>query len=415
MEDIYGDLCAVKAPVKAAPVVRVPAAENPRRIGSGIVVAVDALSARLAATAAAVARAQPSAPVVAAAEWAFEDGLIVEGGEVVNEYTQDFDALREELMADERARAPKKKAAATTERVVRCGAEPKEADYGGNDDGALSDCSGDGDDRVAIKLGEVKASGTGASASLAQTPRPVGAAVALGGNAAASVTNVSGGKASPPTLSLVGSTERFVLVGGLPLSFTEEGLREQAEKYGKVRSVRVLGDVRSGDSVGIALFEFAEPDAWRKAVGADGFASLAIWKSHGGQPRMVLVSKELFVKLRAGSVAWPDGGVCSADLRAILMRQFDLSHLPGAPQPINGARGNRPTSPEPRREDPANWKDKLKQLRSGVNRRLSSEDLDAHPQREDSTAWTDRLNALKRGVNQRPVSDTLDPSSKRVC
>ena len=33
-------------------------------------------------------------PVVAPAEWAFEDGLIVEGGEVVNEYTQDVGAAQ---------------------------------------------------------------------------------------------------------------------------------------------------------------------------------------------------------------------------------------------------------------------------------------------------------------------------------
>merc|ERR1711870_187679 len=75
--------------------------------------------------------------------------------------------------------------------------------------------------------------------------------------------------------------------------------------------------------------------------------------------------------------------------------------------------GNRP-SPEPQREDPADWKDKLKQLRSGVNKRLSSEQLVAELQHEESSAWTDRLNALKSGVNRRPSMEALDPVAKRM-
>merc|ERR1711879_736467 len=127
-------------------------------------------------------------------------------------------------------------------------------------------------------------------------------------------------------------------------------------------------------------------------------------------PRSVLVSHQLFPKLRLGVVPWPDGGECSDDLREILMRQFDLLHTPtktktdrdprvrsaddspsraGRRPPIRrtssgtASVGGQPRpSPEPekpKQEEP--WADKLKRLQRNVNTR-SSDSLGEEPARK---------------------------------
>jgi len=103
------------------------------------------------------------------------------------------------------------------------------------------------------------------------------------------------------------------------------------------------------------------------------------------KPRVVLVSQELFGRLRSGTLPWPDGGPCAEDLRAILLRQFDMSHnsamirrnsrdAGGSPlrglqrRNSNASGGFSPDAERPRREQEG-WAEKLKKLQTNVNRR----------------------------------------------
>jgi len=189
----------------------------------------------------------------------------------------------------------------------------------------------------------------------------------------------------PHTLNGGNPAERLVLVGGVPWWFSDAEVRRQAEQFGQLRSIRILESERSGKSVGIALLEYITVEAAQRAANpAEGFCTLSIWATLvEAKPRVVLVSQELFGRLRSGTLPWPDGGSCGEDLRAILMRQFDMSHssalVRSNSRPVGGSPvhalqrrnsnvgGASPDVERPRREE--GWAEKLKKLQTNVNRR----------------------------------------------
>ncbi|CAE8591796.1 unnamed protein product, partial [Polarella glacialis] len=291
---------------------------------------------------------------------------------------RDFEALQQELLADERA-AP---------------ASPVSQGEGelAEDGGVISDGTegSDDDDAEDIQLGEVRASETGTAVQFTsprrfqQRQRPeVDVAPSLEGNSAGSRTRrrevLLFIGPPPPQPASTGAAGCFVLVGGLPWWLTDVELRRHGEQFGGIRSIRVLDHPGSGKSAGIALLEYALVEA--------GLA----------RPRLVLVSNELFAKLRSGMLPWPDGGPCDEELRAILLRQFDASsnsqRSPAYDSPPRGkgrkGEGRRgdggkgrgpqdftmpgpPSGPPPsanRQEDTGNWADKLKKLKLNVNSR----------------------------------------------
>jgi len=112
-------------------------------------------------------------------------------------------------------------------------------------------------------------------------------------------------------------------------------------------------------------------------------------------PKLVLVSRELLGMMRAGVPPWPEGGPCSDDLRAILVRQFDMwnlrgsgsrsfdcspprgLHRRGSNSSLGGGRSGSPEQERPRKEE--GWADQLRALKRKVN---SKQDLTADAKRE---------------------------------
>merc|ERR1711971_1133392 len=148
----------------------------------------------------------------------------------------------------------------------------------------------------------------------------------------------------PPLANNPRGADCLILVGGLPWWLSDVDLRGRAERYGSIRSVRILEHRRSGKSAGIALVEYAGPDGPKAAMGKDGLCAKSGWQSVGAAPpRIVLVSGELFRLLRSGLVSWPGGGPCSNDLQSAMSRQF--------PQSDNARKSNRLGQDDRRREE----------------------------------------------------------------
>lgn len=198
----------------------------------------------------------------------------------------------------------------------------------------------------------------------------------------------------PPLPAGTASTAvNLLLVGGLPWWFNDVELRRACEQYGQVRSVRILDHPSNGRSVGIALVDFVVGEGPKRAAApAEGLRSLGLWRSMGvAAPQATPVSTELFPRLRAGVLPWPDGGPCAEELRAVLMRQFGLTYAgskkedrppPPAREPPPGRRrgpdradsdlaprGGRSSPPAAAKGDNSNWAAKLKALKGGVNNR----------------------------------------------
>mmetsp|Transcript_4387 Transcript_4387/g.8785 ORF Transcript_4387/g.8785 Transcript_4387/m.8785 type:complete len:454 (-) Transcript_4387:16-1377(-) len=334
--------------------------------------------------------------------WNFNDGFAVEAGEVVKpknpapEKPLDFDALQKELLADE-------------ESAVPCRGDPKVTEVAnedlasGSDTEAESEAAGGTNEDVdgpLIQLDEIRASERQPLIVEAWSRGPRSRAA----NTVASGTESANGGSSrrlrrkevslfmgppPPVPQTMGGgnpAERLVLVGGIPWWLSDAELRRPAEQFGQLRSIRILESERSGKSVGIALLEYTAMEAAQRAANpAEGFCTLSLWATlEEAKPRAVLVSQELFGKLRSGSLPWPDGGSCAEDLRTIMLRQFDMSHssalirrnsgsVVGSPvsgvQRRNSNSGGRasPDAERPGKEE--GWAEKLKKLQSNVNRR----------------------------------------------
>jgi len=340
--------------------------------------------------------------------WNFNDGFAVEAGEIVKstspppEKPVDFEALQKELLADEQS-------------AVLCRVDAKATEVtnvdsaSGSDTEAESEAAGGAKEDAGgplIQLDEIRASERQPLIVEAWSRGPRSRAAST---AASGTDSVNGGASRrlrrkevslfmgppPPVLhtsSAGNPAERLVLVGGVPWWFSDAELRRQAEQFGQLRSIRILESERSGKSVGIALLEYTTMEAAQRAANpAEGFCTLSIWvileqsKLVEAKPRAVLVSQELFGKLRSGTLPWPDGGSCGEDLRAILLRQFDMSHnsalirsnnRPAGGSPLHGLQrrnshasggGASPDVDRPRREE--DWAEKLKKLKTNVNRR----------------------------------------------
>lgn len=320
-------------------------------------------------------------------EWDFSQGIAVDGGVVQapifdsRSRPKDVEALNQELREEERALGPRPGKAP--------GVDVEEIPSG--------DEGGD-----IIELDTVRASDVSGAQprSRAAPPRPVGVA---GGTKRKEVSLFIG--QPPPVAPSSGTPQCLVLVGGLPWWISDSELRKQAEQFGQVRAIRILDFARSGKSAGIALVEYASPDGVTRATDVnEGLRSLPAWEAMAVKcPRLVLVSPELFEKVRSGPLPWPEGGPCSDHLRDILARQFDVSHIPsrgrsrsrrnrrgqapgsdrsapqggshpggdrGGDRGAGGRGGARPPSPEAP-VDTA-WADKLKALRGTVSRRNSN-------------------------------------------
>lgn len=341
--------------------------------------------------------------------WNFSDGFAAEAGEIVEpkcpppEKPADFDALQKELVADEESAVSCIGNAQTTE------ATNDEDLASGSDTEAESEAAGgtkEDSGEALIQLDEIRASERQPLIveNWARGPRSRKSSTITSGT-----DSVNRGRSCrlrrkevslfmgppPPTPHTPGGgnpAERLVLVGGVPWWFSEADLRRQAEQFGQLRCIRILESERSGKSTGIALLEYTTMEAAQRAANpADGFSSLSIWvilvveaKLVEAKPKAVLVSQELFGRLRSGTLPWPDGGSCGEDLRAILLRQFDMSHSSalvrsnsnskpafGLPsqglQRRNSNPGASPDAERPRREEC--WAEKLKKLQTNVNRR----------------------------------------------
>jgi len=191
--------------------------------------------------------------------------------------------------------------------------------------------------------------------------------------------------AAAPALALQAhDAGKFLLLGGLPLSLSRERLRELSEEFGKVNRLRMLDDVDNPrKSTGIALVEFYSAEsAARAADPRSGYRMQNEWLvTFVPPPKVVLVSRELLGMMFAGVPPWPEGGYCSEDLRAVLLRQFELWEL-GTNRPSEGGRFALS-----RRDSNSTL------ARSTQGYKLPAED------------WKSKLRALKRSVNSRQDMD----------
>eukprot|EP00931_Biecheleriopsis_adriatica_P034391 TRINITY_DN19869_c0_g1_i1.p1 TRINITY_DN19869_c0_g1~~TRINITY_DN19869_c0_g1_i1.p1 ORF type:complete len:471 (-),score=97.80 TRINITY_DN19869_c0_g1_i1:51-1430(-) len=316
------------------------------------------------------------------------------------EKPRDFDTLQKELLAEEAGTAPPPGSP-----LSEAGAANAE------DGGVISDGSDDTEDSGDnIQLGEVRASETGSAPQFTSPRRPPRDTVA-----AADAGRSTGMKTRrrevllfmgpPPPLpaSSSSSSSCMALLGGLPWWLPDTELRKNAEQFGPIRSIRVLDHPGSGKSTGVALLEYLQPEAVKKAASqTEGICKLAVWQSLAVRPRLVLISGELHGKLRSGVLPWPDGGPCSEDLRSILLRQFDLSHLEAS-----NARGSRPErkgAPPPRRQGSQGALVPGRQDRSAegsARRPRGSPDATRDQKEDESGGWADKLKRLKASVNSR--------------
>lgn len=338
--------------------------------------------------------------------WNFKDGFAAEAGEIVKpkspppEKPVDFDALQKELVADEQSAVSCRGNAEATEAANQDLASGSDTEAESEAEGGTKEDSGE----PLIQLDEIRASERQPLIveNWARAPQSRKSSTVTSG-----VKSVNRGASCrlrrkevslfmgppPPTPHTLGGgnpAERLVLVGGVPWWFSEADLRRQAEQFGQLRCIRILESERSGKSAGIALLEYTTMEAAQRAANpADGFSALSIWvilvveaKLMEAKPRAVLVSQELFGKLRSGTLPWPDGGSCGEDLRSILLRQFDMSHSsalvrsnskPALPSQglqrrnSNPGPGASPDAERPRRDE--GWAEKLKKLQTNVNRR----------------------------------------------
>lgn len=302
---------------------------------------------------------------------------------------ESFEALSKELLADELAPLPAPRAsdaargAVAIEDVAESSSESgeEEAVAGGAGGGAVGELGKK--PAVEVRLGEVKASQTGAAYVPIRRKEPP----------------LHIGLSPPPSLASGSTADCLLIAGGLPTWMPETDLRRHAEQFGALRAFRLLdatsggllaGLTSSGGSShsGIALLEYTVPEAAQRAAQLkEGFCALPVWESMKVvAPRLVLVSNELFVKLRAWQPPWLEGGPCGEDLRSILLRQFDRSHedrggarrlddgdARGLRRRASGDVGNtsRGASPEAvdRPDQQEVWKDRLRGLRTNINRR----------------------------------------------
>eukprot|EP00928_Gymnodinium_smaydae_P012048 TRINITY_DN14394_c0_g5_i1.p1 TRINITY_DN14394_c0_g5~~TRINITY_DN14394_c0_g5_i1.p1 ORF type:complete len:369 (-),score=67.62 TRINITY_DN14394_c0_g5_i1:185-1291(-) len=282
-------------------------------------------------------------------EWSFSETLVVDGGQVISgkipnrwpsdpahdpaldDRPADFEALSKELLEDERLPAPLPSPSPSARSAAEEGGEQV---IGRNEAKAAAD--DDTDDEVAVELGEVRALHVGAAPA-----RPPPRRAQANNNSAAQAASDTGIVTTkrrrrevslfvgppPPSTSTAGVAECYLLVGGLPWWLSDADLRRYAETFGRLRCLRVLDYTRSGKSTGIALLEYLMPDSAKQAARpSEGLAALSVWAtlSPGAAAiRVKTVSRELYEKLRFGTLPWSEGGPCSDDLRAILMRQFD--------------------------------------------------------------------------------------------
>merc|ERR1712187_253505 len=146
--------------------------------------------------------------------------------------------------------------------------------------------------------------------------------------------------------------------------------------------------------------EFATFEAAQRAgASSKGISSLPYWEAAKvPAPKVVLVSRDLFERLRSGTVPWPDGGPCSDDLRTILARQFDQSHV-SVTRNRSPPRQQRRSSP-PRRTGSST----LAESRRGSSPDRPRPEIhdDRDPRRSSGAAgggWEEKLKALKMNVN----------------
>mmetsp|Transcript_117045 Transcript_117045/g.303514 ORF Transcript_117045/g.303514 Transcript_117045/m.303514 type:complete len:455 (-) Transcript_117045:38-1402(-) len=404
---------AVSPPIMVPPSSPPPpqGADSPKRLGLGAGSTASTFDSG-------VVTSLDGAQTWVAPGWARE-GFVVEGGEVLTSSTSgghsggtalapgerphDFEALRQELVAQEERRHVARGSPVSDGPIIEDASD---------DD---TDASGDEGDGGAIQLGEVRASQVGARPvrrypdqtgdAVIVAATPGGASCSGAGPATSAVALVSAPvpanqhngaivPLAPDPASQVGSSECFILLGGLPPALANTELRKMAEHFAPVRAMRVLEEAgRAGRSAGIALIEYQSQEGARKAAAAgDGFCSLSAWLIMCvPPPRLVLVGRELLGMMRCGIPPWPDGGPCSEDLRCVLNRQFDMWRRREDSPPRSLQRrgssgslagsvggGGRGGSPEPvRREE--GWADKLRALKRKVN---SKQDLTADVKRE---------------------------------
>lgn len=326
---------------------------------------------------------------VAGEEFDFTQGYAVDGGVVqapifgdsARSRPKDVEALNQELREEERATGPRPGKAP--------GAEVEEI---------LSDNEG-GD---IIELDTVRASDVSGAQPRhrAAPPKPAGGS---GGTKRKEVSLFIG--QPPPAAPSTGSPQCLVLVGGLPWWISDSELRKQAEQFGQVRAIRILDFARSGKSAGIALVEYADASAVTRATDiSEGLRALPAWEAMAVKcPRLVLVSPELFEKVRSGVLPWPEGGPCSDHLRDILARQFDISHIPSRGRSRSRDRNRRQQNIRPGGDrGPPQGSDRGGDR--GGDRRQSNGGQPARapsPEAPVDTAWADKLKALRGTVSRR--------------
>ncbi|CAE7671811.1 rnp24 [Symbiodinium sp. CCMP2456] len=284
---------------------------------------------------------------------------------------KDFATLQKELQAEEASAAPGS--------PVSEGAADLDPDM--EDGGVISDGT-EGSEDGEIHLGEVRASETGTAAPHFRRAQEKGDSAPSSGGMGPKGPRIKKKEillfiGPPPPLAPLGQPgeSSSLLIGGLPWWLTDTELRRYGEQYGQVRRLRILDFAGSGKSAGVALLEFAQADAARQALRPDGLCRPQLWRPLGAAPRAAAVGGELRGRLREGTVPWLDGGPCSEDLRAMLLRQCGIS----APAPRRSPPRHSRPRPPPRapakrapEESPASWAEKLKKLKSNVNSRLDS-------------------------------------------
>jgi len=57
-----------------------------------------------------------------------------------------------------------------------------------------------------------------------------------------------------------------LFVGNLPFSITEQKLKDLFEKFGEIRSLKLITDRETGKSRGFAFVEFSDKEAGNKAI-----------------------------------------------------------------------------------------------------------------------------------------------------
>lgn len=308
--------------------------------------------------------AQSPAPAVAAVAEA-----------VAEPKPKEFATLQKELQAEEASACPAEPGSPVSEGAA-------DLDPAMEDGGVISDGT-EGSEDGEIHLGEVRASETGTAAPHFRRAQEKGDSAPSSGGMGPKGPRIKKKEillfiGPPPPLPPLGQPgeSSSLLIGGLPWWLTDTELRRYGEQYGQVRRLRILDFAGSGKSAGVALLEFAQVDATRQALRPDvGLCRPQLWRTLGAAPRAAAVGGELRGRLREGTVPWLDGGPCSEDLRAMLLRQCGMS----APAPRRSPPRHSRPRPPPRapakrapEESPASWAEKLKKLKSNVNSRLDS-------------------------------------------